>query len=261
MLDIIQAIVLSIIQGIAEWLPISSSGHLAILQYFFKFNDLSFDVFLHFASILAVIFVFRKDIIELLNFKKKRNIRYLLLIIIAMIPAALTGYFLRDMISSIFSKIIFVGIFFMINGILIFSTKFIKEGKKIKKTDKKRKNPSLPSSLITGFTQIFALLPGISRSGSTISAGLFCGLKKEEAIKFSFLLAIPVVLGATIFEAKNISMININIEMLTISFILAFLASLLSIFLVKKTITTNKFYIFGVYTFILGLAVLIFSLI
>jgi len=263
MLDILQAIILSIVQGIAEWLPISSSGHLAILQYFFNFSDLSFDVFLHFASILAVIFVFRKDILDLLNFKEKQNIKYLLLIVIAMIPAALVGYFLRGMISSVFSKILFVGIFFIINGILIFSTRFIKERKKSRKTNKKekRKNPSLFNSLIIGFVQVFSLLPGISRSGLTISAGLFTGLKKEDAIKFSFLLAIPVVLGATVFEAKNISLIDINPEVLIISFIITFLASLLSIFLVKKTIKTNKFYLFGIYTFILGLVVLIFSLI
>jgi len=188
MLTIIQAAILSIIQGIAEWLPISSSGHLAILQYFFNFENLSFDVFLHFASILAVIFVFRKDIIELLNLTEKKNIRYILLVIIAAIPAAIAGYFLRSFISSIFSRILFVGIFFMINGILIFSTKFIKERKDLPKNKNKKKvkekQVSLYNSLVIGFTQIFALLPGISRSGSTISAGLFSGLKKEEAIKF-----------------------------------------------------------------------------
>lgn len=261
MIGLLQAVILSIVQGLTEWLPISSSGHLAFIQYLFGINNLAFDVFLHFASVLAVIFVFRKEIIGLFDFTKKSNIRYILLLLIALIPAAVVGYFLQGFISDFFSKLLFIGIFFMINGVVIFSTKFIKEDKQIRKNKRKekpRENPSLFGTIKIGIAQVFALLPGISRSGSTISAGLFEGLDREKAVKFSFLLAIPVVLGASIFEAKNLVFSNIDLGVLIASFIVTLFVSIFAIFLVKKIVKSNNFYLFGIYTFILGIVVLLF---
>ncbi|MCX6742037.1 MAG: undecaprenyl-diphosphate phosphatase [Candidatus Pacearchaeota archaeon] len=253
MIELMQAIILSVIQGVTEWLPISSSGHLAFIQYLFGINNLAFDVFLHFASILAVIFVFRKEIASLFDFTKKKNIKYFLLLFIATIPAAIVGYLLRNVIGDLFSKIIFVGIFFMINGVFIFSTKFIKPSKE------KREHPSLFGAIGIGIAQVFALLPGISRSGSTISAGLFNGVDREEAVKFSFLLSIPVVLGAAVLETKDFIFSNIDIGLLIISFITTFFISILAIILLKKIVKGNYFYLFGIYTFILGIVVLAFN--
>src|SRR3989344_2049403 len=120
MVSLIQAIILSIIQGITEWFPVSSSGHLVLMQHFFGFQNLAFDVFLHFASILAVLIIFWKDIIEIL---KQKNWKYIGLIILAIIPAFLFGVLLRDYIVASFNSFLFLGLFFIFSGIVIFSTK------------------------------------------------------------------------------------------------------------------------------------------
>ena len=211
MIELIQAIILSIVQGITEWLPISSSGHLAIFQIIFGFQNLAFDVFLHFASIFAVIIVFWKDIIRLLNVKKKENLKYIGFIIIGIIPAGIIGVLFKHQIENFFSSLVYLGIFFMLSGVLVYSTKFSKVRK-----DK----PNFLDSIFIGAFQAIAILPGVSRSGATISSGLFRGLNKEEAVKFSFFMAIPVILGAALVELKDTALAQISYSVMIISFIL-----------------------------------------
>jgi len=242
---------MSVIQGVAEWLPISSSGHLALMHNFFGFQSLSFDVFLHFASILAVLFIFRKDIIQLLNLRKKENLNYIFFIILGIIPAGLVGVLFKDQIESFFSSLFYLGIFFIVSGILIYSTKFAQV---------KQKKIGLFDSLFIGVFQAVAILPGISRSGATISSGIFRGIKKEEAVKFSFFMAIPIVLGAAVIELKDLVATNLDYSLLIVSFIITFLVSLFTIKLLLKIIKTDKFYLFGVYNFVLGILVVIWSL-
>ncbi len=251
MVSITQAIVLSIIQSITEWLPVSSSGHLALMQHFFGFQNLSFDIYLHFASILAVIVVFRKDILSLLDLRKKENLKYAGLLLFALIPIGIVGLAYRGPISEVFSNMTAVGIFFLISGAIVFSTKFMK-------VDKKKKNPTSLDALTVGIFQALAIMPGISRSGATISAGLFQGLKKEQAIRFSFLLAIPTILGATLIEARDIITLDINITALIISFIITFITSILVIKLLLKIIQKQGFFWFGVYNFFMGVLILAF---
>jgi len=247
-----QAIILSIIQGITEWFPISSSGHLALTQHFFGFQNLPFDVYLHFASIIAVLIIFKKDILNLLNLKNKQNIKYIFLIIIAIIPAFLFGVLFKKYIAASFHNLTFIGIFFIFSGLIIYLTKFTKETRtKIKSTE----------ALFIGLMQVFALFPGISRSGMTISAGLFTGLKKQQVIKFSFLLAIPIILGASLAEAPQILNSNIAYTTLLISFIITLITSLITIRLLLKIIKSNNFYLFGIYNIVLGLMVLVWSLV
>ena len=242
---------MSVIQGVAEWLPISSSGHLALMHNFFGFQSLSFDVFLHFASILAVLFIFRKDIIQLLNLRKKENLNYIFFILLGIIPAGLVGVLFKDQIESFFSSLFYLGIFFIVSGILIYSTKFAQV---------KSKKIGLFDSLFIGVFQAVAILPGISRSGATISGGIFRGIKKEEAVKFSFFMAIPIVLGAAVIELKDLVATNLDYSLLIVSFIITFLVSLFTIKLLLKIIKTDKFYLFGVYNFVLGILVVIWSL-
>ena len=249
MVSLLQSIILSIIQGITEWLPISSSGHLALLHNFFGFQNLPFDVFLHFASILAVIVVFWKDIIRLLNFKEE-NIKYILKLLVALIPAGIIGILFKEQIENFFSSFFYLGMFFMISGVIIYSTKF---------SIPKKEKPNFLDSIIIGFFQALAILPGVSRSGATISSGLIRGVKKEEAVKFSFLLAIPIVLGASLLEVKDLVMENIDLSILLISFIVTFVVSLFVIKVLLRIIKDRKFYIFGIYDFILGLIVFISS--
>ncbi len=251
MLNLMQVIILSIIQGIAEWLPISSSGHLALVQSIFGYENLSFDVFLHLASILAIIIVFWKDIIGLIYPWNNNKLKYLGILLIGIIPAGIAGFLLRQYIESVFSNILYIGIFFIISGIIIFSTKYFKE---------KKEKIGFLDSIFIGIFQAIAILPGISRSGATISSGLFKGIKKHEVVKFSFFMAIPVVLGASILEAKNIILSNIDPLFLIISFVITLLVSIITIRLLLKIINQEKFYLFGIYDVLLGILVLILKI-
>lgn len=250
MISVLEALLLSIVQGITEWLPISSSGHLAILHNLLGFQDLPFDVFLHFASILAVFVIFRKDIVKLFNFRDKENLKYIGLLFLALIPAGLVGIFFKDQIESFFSSLFYLGIFFLASGIIIYSTKF---------SFPRKEKPNVLDSIIIGGFQALAVFPGVSRSGATISSSLFRGLKKESAIKFSFLLAIPLILGATILESKDLVLSDINYLVLVISFFVTFIVSIFTIKLLLKIIKNRKFYLFGIYNFIIGILILIWN--
>lgn len=247
MISIFEVIILSIIQGITEWLPISSSGHLAIFQNIFKFQELSFDVFLHFASILAVILIFYKDIIKLLDIRKKENLRYICLIIVCIIPAGIIGFLFKNQIENYFSSLFYLGIFFIISGLIVYSTKF---------TSERKSKINIFDSIFIGIFQAVAILPGISRSGATISSGLFRGLSKESAVKFSFLISIPVVLGASLLEFKDLTMSGISYYFLLISFIITFFVSIVTIKILLRILKGDRFYLFGVYNFLLGILLL-----
>ncbi len=247
MVTLIQAVVLSVIQGITEWFPISSSGHLAIFQQYFGFQNLSYDVFLHFASVLAVIVLFRKDIRILFKFDKEK-IRYLSFILIGLIPVGLVGFLLRDYIEYFFSSSYYLGIFFIFSGGLIYLTKFSKNYKK---------DIKLSDSVFVGFFQALAIFPGISRSGITISSSLFRGVSKKSAVRFSFLMSIPLILGASLIEMSNVLNYEIDYFILVLSFVITFLVSLISIKLLLRIIQSDKFYLFGIYNMILGVGVLI----
>ncbi len=251
MVSFIQAIILSLIQGITEWFPISSSGHLALAQEFFGFQSLGFDVYLHFASVLAVVILFGRDIAELTILNKK-NLRYIMKLLIALIPAAIVGFFYREHIRYAFGNFFFMGLFFMIFGFLIYSTKYAKEIKL---------KPNKIDSLIIGISQTLSLLPGISRSGMTMGSGLILGLKKEEAIKFSFLLAVPIIIGAMLVEAGEITQLNLPFYVLLTSFTITLLTSLITIKLLIRIIKSDKFYLFGIYNFVLGFFVFVWSLV
>ncbi len=249
MVSLIEAVILSIIQGITEWFPVSSSGHLALMQQFFGFQNLSYDVFLHFAGIFAVLFVFKREVLKLLSFNKV-SLKYIGLLILALIPAGLAGFLLSDWIENLFSNMTYLGIFFIVSGLVVYSSKFSIE----RKSDISNKD-----AWFIGLLQALAILPGISRSGMTISAGLFKGISKRAAIRFSFLMSIPLILGASVLKTKDLIVSNIDISILIISFIITFLVSLITIKLLIKIIKSDKFYLFGIYNILLGIVVLIIS--
>lgn len=251
MISVFQAIIYSIVQGITEWLPIDSSAHIAILQNIFGFQSLSFIVFLQLASILAVIVLFRKDIAKLFNFRSKESLKYWGLIIIALIPVVIIGYFFQKQIAAFFSSFFYIGIFFMISGIIVYSTKFVK---------KEKEKLNWLDSFFIGLFQALAVLPGITRSGSTISAGRFRGIKKEDAVKFSFLIGVPAILGASILEAKNLVIQNLSYAILILTFVITFIVSIFAIKALLRIVKSEKFYRFGIYDFILGIIVLIWSI-
>ena len=217
-------IILALIQAITEFLPISSDGHLALASNILGEPNLFFITFLHLASLFAVIIFTRKEIADILKFNKEswKLIKYL---IIGIIPAGLVGFFLNDLIEGTLTSFLLIGIFFFFTGIIVFSTKFTKPLKKPKLLSNK-------SSLSIGLMQALALLPGVSRSGMTISTAMFFGIEKEKAVKFSFLMFIPLALGAFMLEAIKYSnsseMITIPALTLAFSFAVCFLFSLFS---------------------------------
>jgi len=249
MVSFIQAIILSLVQGFTEWFPISSSGHLALAQEFLGVQDLGFIVYLHFASVLAVVILFWKDIINLFVGKK---ISYMLKIIVAIIPAVIIGFLLEKHVRYAFGNFLFIGIFFMIFGFFIYFTKYAKE---------RKKEPSVSDAGYIGISQVFSLFPGVSRSGMTMGSGLILGLKKEEAIKFSFLLAIPMIFGASLIEAKEIALSDIHFVTFLTSFTITLFISLLTIKFLIRVIKSNRFYLFGIYNIILGLLVVVWNLV
>ncbi len=239
----IQSMFLGIIQAITEFLPISSSGHLNLTQYLFRLTpSLTFDIFLNTATLLSVLFFFQKKINYFIQ-----NLKY---IIVASIPAGLVGAFFKDQIETIFSNLNLLPYFFLVTSVLVFSTKFFSI---------KDKKLNYKKALIIGFFQSLAILPGVSRSGSTIFAGLLLGLSPISAFNFSFSLFIPASFGALILEIKDMSSSGIlNIQNL-LSFILTFIVGLITLKFLQKIIIENKFWIFSIYTTILS--ILLFFLI
>lgn len=250
MVTIIEAIILGIVQGITEWLPISSSGHLVLLQNLFKIEQpVIFDLILHLGSLLVVLIVFKNDIKRLVIgvFKKEeKEISLLLKIIIATIPIALIGFLLKDFIEKVFNDLRVVGFSFLFTSVLLFLSKHPKV---------KDKELNYKNSFIIGLVQVLALLPGLSRSGSTISAGLIQGVRNEEVAKFSFLLFIPAILGATVLEIKNVYLIS-DIIPLIVGVITVVIIGFLSLKLLLYIVKNSKIHFFAYYCLIIGIIIL-----
>jgi len=235
-------IILALIQAATEFLPVSSSGHLAIFSNLFSEPDLFFFTVLHLASLIAVIIFTRHEIADLITFKKEIRSTWLYLII-ATIPAAAVGYFFNGFIESTFSSYLFLAIAFAFTGIILILTRYTSTHARLTSTN----------AGVIGLFQALALFPGISRSGMTISAARFMGIHRERAAKFSFLLLIPLVCGAIILESGAA---YISIELI-VSFVVALFASLLFLNILMKIINAEKFWLFGLYCFAMALVSLV----
>lgn len=243
MIDYLQAVILAIVQGITEWLPISSSGHLAIIQILFGVSPpLFFDIALHFGTLLSVIAYFRNDIIALLNKKE-----WIVFIILASIPTAIIGLALKDFFASFFSDLLLVGLALLITGAFLFMTRNAKAGS----------NLAAKSAIVIGIAQGFAVAPGISRSGATIGAGMLLGLDKDQAARFSFLLSIPAILGASLIEARELAIQSVDLGPTVLGVIVAAVVGYLSIGFLLDIIRKGNFSIFSYYCFALGALIII----
>ena len=231
-------IFLAIIQSITEFLPISSSGHLSLFSNLFSKPNLFFFTALHFASLFAVLIFTRKEIYNLISFNKDYRKMWTYLII-ATIPAALVGYLLQDYIEKSLSSFLFLGIAFIFTGFILLLTKFSVRKSKL----------NVGNSFIIGLFQALAVFPGVSRSGMTISSSIFLGVEREKAIKFSFLLYIPLVLGAMILEIERF---YFDFTLLLSFFICLFL-SLIFLNLLFRVVKQGYFWMFSFYCFIVGL--------
>ena len=262
-MDVIDAIILGIIQGLTEFLPVSSSGHLELGKAILGSNalpeeSLLFTVILHFATALSTIIVFRKDVIEifkgLFQFKWNEQTQFSLKIIISMIPAALVGFFLEDFLEVFFDgAIIIVGIMLFIIGFLLYLADMAKT------TDK---GVSYRSAFVIGMAQAVAILPGISRSGATISAAVLLGVDKSKSARFSFLMVVPLIFGKM---AKDLLSGDVHFSgdqtvAITAGFIAAFVAGLAACTWMIKLVRQSKLTYFAIYCAIVGLIAIAWSL-
>jgi undecaprenyl-diphosphatase len=248
-MTVLQAILLGVIQGITEFLPISSSGHLIIFESLFglKVEELlDFDIALHMGTLLAILIYFRKDIWELLTFKNPKLIKFIL---IGTIPAVVIGFLFKDAIEAALRSPFSVSILMITVGILFLLPEKI--------FVKKQTNLNLKKSIIIGLAQSLALMPGVSRSGATILSGTWLGLSREEAARFSFLLGSIAIFGAGILAAKDLDQITIESSILAAGFLASFVAGIFSIGFLMKFLKKYSLKVFGVYRILFGLLIFV----
>ena len=248
-MSMLEIIILGIIQGITEFLPISSSGHLVIAQIILgiKSPGNTLEVLFHFGTLMSVVYVFFEDLKQiLLTMNEKSNQSFIFYIIIATLPAVFSGLLLKDYFLKIFDNVHLVGFALCSTGfILILSKRFKNNQKAI----------TFSSSIAVGIAQAIAIIPGISRSGSTISMCMYLGIPPKEAARFSFLLSIPVILGASILGFLEVESNNtFNNLTLTVAITTSFVTGVLSLKILLKILETGRFYFFGFYCLIAGVS-------
>lgn len=266
-----QAVVLGLIQGLAEFLPISSSGHLALAQLLFGLEEgmLLFDVSLHIGTLVAVFIVFWKDITALVSafislFRPDRRqsaaqapqTRLILLLLIALSPLLIAILF-KDRIEEMMSQSLYIGIALIVTAVVIKLTDYVKNGKK------NERGATVTDALMVGVMQSLAVVPGLSRSGMTISGGLVRGFDRDFAFRFSFLLSIPAILGATLLEGLDAAKEGFDISLLPpmlIGMAVAGISGFLALKAVRKLLLSQKFSWFAWYCLAAGAVVMFVTL-
>lgn len=261
MIEEIKYFLLGIIQGLAEFFPISSSGHIVLFSSLLDLaedNPLLLSVTVHFATTLSTIIIYRRRLKELcygvIIHQNKNDLSFVLKIIISSFPIIIIGFLFRDHISVMFNNYYFVTIMLLLTAIFLIVTSFIPIGKK---------KITYSTALLMGLAQAFAILPGISRSGTTISMALFLKVKSKDAAEFSFLMALLPILGITFIELITLFYSNIklsvdDIKSLIIAFLSAFLSGLFACKYMISIVEKNNLKYFGFYCIMIGYIVLYF---
>lgn len=268
-MDILYSIIAGVIQGLTEFLPISSSGHLVLFHDFLNFDlpdNLAFDVVLHLGTLVALLIFFWSEIWKyflawlqsFINWDLKANINQRLAwyILVATLPAAVVGYFLEEQIENSFRQPILVAFMLIIFGVILYlADRFFRQEKVINQL-------KLNNSLVIGFFQILALIPGVSRSGITIIAGLSQKLKRDQAAEFAFLIAIPIIFGAGLKKALDLfnagTVAGSEFFILTLGFLFSAFTGYLCIKYFLKFLQSHSLTVFAYYRIILGILILIF---
>ena len=260
-----QSIILGLIQGLTEFLPVSSSGHLAIGREILGVEaseDLVFEVMVHAATVLATIIVFRKQIWKLLcglfKFKYNDETDYILKICVSMIPVFIVGVFFKDYVESLFGSLLVVGIALIVTAVLLYFSDKASGLRKGAKASAARNGISYGQALTVGLGQAFAVVPGLSRSGTTISTGLLCGMKREDVAQFSFLMVLVPILGEAFLDivGGDIASSSISALPLILGFISAFLSGLFACKVMIALVKRAKLKWFALYCAIVGLLVI-----
>jgi len=267
MVNFLEAVLLGVVQGLTEWLPVSSSGHLVIVQQLFGIQvPLLFDIALHVGTLLAVLAFLWKDVLKIvsafLKFDFKSDDGKMgLFILVGSVPVALAGFFLHDFVESLFSSLSAVGAALVVMGSILYSTKFFKNGRGMNGEREMNGELNAKNALLIGISQAISIIPGISRSGITISSALYRNIGKQKAFVFSFLLSIPAVLGAAVFEVVSSSLGFSPIDFGMI-FGAAIAASVgyLSLKLMRNIVDKERFYLFAYYCWLVGAAILVYKL-
>ena len=265
-MDWIEALILGILQGLTEYLPVSSSGHLAIASHFFGIEaeeSLMFTVAVHVATVLSTLVMLWKEIDWILKglFKWQINdeTKYVFNILISMIPVGIVGLFFKDKVEEAFgSGLLVVGAMLLVTSVLLIFSYFAKP--------RQKEHISLWDAFVIGVAQACAVMPGLSRSGSTIATGLMLGNKKEKLAQFSFLMVIPPILGEALLDIMKAAkgeavMGDISTFALCVGFLAAFLSGCFACKLMINVVKKGKLLYFGIYCAIVGLAVLIYQLV
>lgn len=258
----IEALILGIIQGLTEFLPVSSSGHLEIAKVLFGDNalpkeSLTFTVVLHFATALSTMVVFRKEVIEIIKglfqFQWNDETKFSLKIIISMIPAVIIGLLFEEQLEAFFNgNLLMVGFMLLITALLLLLAD------KAKNTEK---NVSYKNAFIVGISQAIAMLPGISRSGATISTSVLLGVDREKAARFSFLMVVPLIFGkvAKDLMGGEINFQSANFGSMGLGFIAAFISGLIACSWMISLVKQSKLHYFAIYCFVVGLIAIAYS--
>lgn len=250
----IEALILGLVQGLTEFLPVSSSGHLELGKYFLDIeasNSLAFTVAVHGATVLSTIVVFRKDLLDvfkgIIEFKWNESWRFVSLIALSMIPVLVVGLFFKDFVESFFTgNIRFVGFMLLVTAVMLTFTY-------LKKSNTRK--IGFGDALIIGIAQAMAVLPGISRSGATISTGLMLGNKREVIARFSFLMVLIPILGANLLDVLSGEMNSdegVGAIAMLVGFLAAFISGLFACKWMIKIVNQGRLIYFALYCFLIG---------
>ena len=267
----LQALILGLVQGLTEFLPVSSSGHLAIGREILGVEasgDLVFEVVVHTATVLATIVVFRKEIWKLLcglfKFKYNDETDYILKICVSMIPVFIVGVFFKDFVEDLFCSLVVVGIALMVTALLLFFSDMASGRRAAQKGLRKdcRNGIGYGQAFIVGLGQALAAVPGLSRSGTTISTGLLCGMKREAVAQFSFLMVLVPIMGEAFLDlvGGDMAASTVGTGALAVGFLAAFLSGLFACKVMISLVKRAKLKWFALYCAVVGIMVLIFTL-
>lgn len=261
-----EALILGLLQGFTEYLPISSSGHLAIGSAMFGIEgeeNMAFTVLVHVATVFSTLVILWKEIVwifrDLFKFKMNEGTRYALNILVSMIPIGIVGVFFKDQVEAVFGSGLFVvGCSLLFTAMLLTFSYYAKP--------RQKENISLKDAFIIGLGQALAVLPGLSRSGTTIATGLLLGNKKENLAQFSFLMVIPPILGEALLDCIDVVdkgaaavMGGISVTALIVGFVSAFIGGCIACKWMISIVRKGKLIYFGIYCAIIGLLTIIFS--
>lgn len=257
-MSFLESVLLGLVQGVTEFLPVSSDGHLAALSRLLGLNEsarVPFTVMLHVATALAMIVFFMPVIARLITglwaadlARRKQSWQMVLFILIASIPAAVVGYKLGDWMESTFATPLLLGLMLIISGVIVFGTRYARAGGAL----------NWWRALLVGVAQAVGIVPSISRSGATIAMGMYTGMERGAAFEFSFLLAIPAILGAFVMEVRKLDTTLIHKGPLAAGMVVAFVSGLAALYLLRKAVLSRRLHWFAYYCWAAGLAMILF---